>query len=155
MRLDSQLGYGREEAYFANVYQAEGFEELAAAGFYATGADTEYEVYISRNVRDSSDLNDRERVAAGKLQNAGFYTIHFEEGILLNPGERFAIIVNIKTPGAIHPIAIEYDGEGSKPYVDISDGEGYISLRGSKWERVEETQKCNICLKAYTNTRNE
>ena len=34
--------------------------------------------------------------------------------------------------------------------VDISDGEGYISLHGDKWERVEDEYSCNICLKAFT-----
>ena len=34
--------------------------------------------------------------------------------------------------------------------VETSDGEGYISYRGSSWERVETEQNCNVCLKAYT-----
>ena len=33
---------------------------------------------------------------------------------------------------------------------ELSDGEGYISYRGSSWERVETEQNCNVCLKAYT-----
>ena len=30
---------------------------------------------------------------------------------------------------------------------------GYLSFDGDKWEHVEETQKCNVCLKAYTSNR--
>ncbi|MFR2488609.1 MAG: lectin like domain-containing protein, partial [Hungatella sp.] len=37
--------------------------------------------------------------------------------------------------------------------VDISDGEGYISPDGVNFTRVEEEQKCNLCLKAYTTDR--
>ena len=34
--------------------------------------------------------------------------------------------------------------------VDISDGEGYISSIGRYWTNAEKSQKCNLCLKAYT-----
>lgn len=33
-----QLGYGNEEAYFANLYTANGDEVLEAVGFYATAS---------------------------------------------------------------------------------------------------------------------
>lgn len=145
-----QLGYGKESAYFANVYQTTGRERLEAAGFYATGANTEYEIYLVRHVINETSLNNRELIVSGKVSNAGYYTVPFPKGVELDSGERFAVIVNIKTPGAIHPIAIEYAADTAKSNVDLSDGEGYISLRGRKWERTEETQSCNLCLKAYT-----
>ncbi len=47
-----QIGYGKDTAWFANVYQAGTEEALAAAGFYATGEDTSYELYL---VRDFSE----------------------------------------------------------------------------------------------------
>ena len=59
----------------------------------------------------------------------------------LEAGERFAVIVEITTPGAIHPVAIEYSSSDKGLTVDLSDGEGYISYRGSSWERVEAEQK--------------
>ena len=51
------------------------------------------------------------------------------------------MIVEITTPGAIHPVAIEYSSSDKGLTVDLSDGEGYISYRGSSWERVEAEQK--------------
>ena len=36
------LGYGKEMCWFANRYEAEEAELLAAVGFYATGTDTTY-----------------------------------------------------------------------------------------------------------------
>lgn len=71
----------------------------------------------------------------------------------MDAGEKFAIIVKIKTPDTVHPAAIEYDAGDGIARVDLTDGEGYLSHDGSLWERVEETQKCNLCLKAYTNTK--
>jgi len=148
-----QLGYGRESAYFANVYTAGEGEELAAAGFYATGENTSYEVYVVTDVESSSQFGRRRLAASGTLEHAGYYTIDFERPIELSDGKRFAVIVNITTPGAVHPVAIEYNSPDKELTADLSDGEGYISFRGTSWERVEESQKCNVCLKAYTRDR--
>lgn len=145
-----QLGFGKESAYFANVYRAGENEALKAAGFYATGPGTEYEIYISHRVSGTDSLNNRELIAAGVLEETGYYTIPFEKEIELKDGQRFAVIVKLTTPGAVHPVAIEYQADDGKASVDISDGEGYISLYGDTWDHVEAEQKCNICLKAYT-----
>ena len=48
-----QIGYGQEEAWFANAYRADKGENLAAAGFYATDKNTEYELYLARNLPDA------------------------------------------------------------------------------------------------------
>ena len=50
---------------------------------------------------------------------------------------------------------MEYDAGDGKCQIDLSDGEGYISFEGQRWENVEEKQNCNICLKAYTRIRQE
>ena len=47
-----QLGYNSEEAYFANVYEAEEAQEIRAAGFYATGEDTEYRLAVIPDFQD-------------------------------------------------------------------------------------------------------
>lgn len=148
-----QLGYGREDAYFANVYTSAEDEVLEAVGFYATGPDTDYEVYTVTNAENSAQFGRRKLQASGHLDYSGYYTIELEEPLDLPAGERFAVIVNIKTPDAIHPIAIEYSSPDKALKVDLSDGEGYVSFRGTSWERVEEAQNCNVCLKAYTRKR--
>lgn len=148
-----QLGYGTDTAYFANVYQAESAQNLSGVGFYATGAQTAYEVYLARHVKDSSDFERRELIAGGMFENAGFYTVPIKTLVPLDVGERFAVIVKITTPKTVHPIAIEYNAEDGKSEIDLNDGEGYISLRGSVWENTESGQNCNVCLKAYTTKR--
>lgn len=150
-----QLGYGKEEAYFANLYTAGNGEELAAAGFYATGPDTSYEIYTVTDVEDSSSFNRKKLAAKGSFKNSGYYTVDFEKPVQLKDGEKFAVIVNIRTPGSVHPVAIEYSAPDKKGRVNLKDGEGYISLRGTSWEGVEDKQKCNVCLKAYTRKQNE
>ena len=148
-----QLGFSKEEAYFSNVYQAGKAENLAAVSFYATDKNTEFEVYVVRNFKDVTSFKNRELVTSGSMKYAGYYTVDFPEEIELEDHERYAVVVNIKTPGAVHPIAIEYNADERTASFDISDGEGYISLYGEMWHRAESSEKCNVCLKAFTNKR--
>jgi len=148
-----QLGYNRDTIYGANVYTAESNENLEAAGFYATGKNTEYEVYVVKDYDGRESLSKRQKVASGKFDNAGFYTVTFDKKIAVNKGEKFAIVLMIKTPDSVHPMAIEYKADESTRNVDLSDGEGYISTNGKNWENVEETQSANLCIKAYAKER--
>ncbi len=145
------MGFDKEEAYFANVYTAGAGEELAAVAFYATGKDTEFEVYVVSDYEDEASFKNRQFVTAGSTKYAGYYTVDFPEAIKLEDNERFAVVVKIKTPGAVHPIAIEYNSDERTESFDITDGEGYISLYGEKWHSAEDTQQSNVCLKAFTN----
>lgn len=151
-----QIGYGEESVWFANAYRAGPGEKLAAAGFYATGENTEYEVYVARHLPEAGSpkmeaaLSSRSPAVKGKLENGGYYTVPLGETIPLDENERFAVIIKISTPGAVHPVAIEFDTGDGFANVDLTDGEGYLSIDGDSWEHVEETQKCNVCLKAYT-----
>ncbi|GHU61106.1 hypothetical protein FACS189418_0180 [Clostridia bacterium] len=145
-----QLGYGKDSAYFANVYTTEEKESLSAVGFYATDQYTEYSVYIARNVSDPKNMKNYEFLTSGTFRYAGFYTVELPESVLLNDNERFSVIVKITTPNSVHPVAVEYAGEDNRIKIDLSDGEGYISQSGKEWENIEESQQSNICLKAYT-----
>lgn len=147
-----QLGYGDEEAYFANVYTASGRERVEAAGFYAAGPDSEYQVYIIKNVGQAEELALGEPVASGRFKYAGYYTVKLNGPVDIDAGERFAVAVHIKTPGAVHPVAIEYQSDSSElmTQVDLTDGEGYISADGKRWSSTEREQSSNVCLKAYT-----
>lgn len=151
-----QLGFGEDTAWAVNVYQAAGREQLAAAGFYAIFPDTDYQVYAVKDIPEkpvSADFEARILLAEGHLDYGGFYTISWERKVSLEPGERFGIMVCLTTPGAVHPIAIEYEAGDGKCQIDLSDGEGYISLEGKQWQSVEKEQRCNLCLKAYTRKR--
>lgn len=146
------LGFEKEEIYGANVFTAEKDEMVAAAGFYATSADTEYEVYIVNNFQNETSLTTRTQVASGTLEQAGYYTIDFEQEISVKAGEKFAVMLYLKTPGSQYPLAIEYDSQESyMDSVDLDDGEGYISYTGNKFINVKEKRDCNLCIKAFTN----
>ena len=146
-----QIGYDtQDEIYGANVYEAREEEQLYAAGFYATEGNTSYELYVAADVEDIGSLNQRRLVAKGRLKHSGYYTISWEEPLALKKGQRFAVILHITTPGAVHPMAVEYQADDVAKTVDVTDGEGYISPNGKNWESAEQQYQCNLCLKAYT-----
>lgn len=147
------LGYNKESIYGANVFTAKADENLKAASFYATGKDSEYELFIVRNFEDETSFENKIPVASGKLSNAGYYTIDFTQEISVDAGERYAVVLHITTPGAVHPLAIEYVADAATENVILDDGEGYISVSGSDWENVTNVEKCNICIKAFSNNR--
>lgn len=146
----AQLGYGKSEAWFSNVYEAAADEVIAAAGFYATNMNTEYEVYLARVDEENNEIGkDRILQASGSVTYSGFYTIPLTGDFEVAAGERFAVIVKVDSPGTVEPVAIEYCSGTRTANVDIGDGEGYISFDGEMWQRAETEENCNICLKAY------
>ena len=172
-----QMGYGRSSAWFANAYTARETERIAACGFYATAPDTSYRVYGAvlpeepggaessaqptgeepSGAEKRSDIEtafaDRNLLAEGTLSYAGFYTISWEDGLFAEEGSRFALLVEIDSPGTAQPVAVEYgeDSRGcSRGDVDIPGGEGYISFDGKSWQSAEENGGSRVCLKAYS-----
>ena len=145
-----QIGFGSDNGYFANCYTAKGKEKLKAVSFYATDEDTEFAVYVVHDYESDEDLKRKVLVSTGETRYSGYYTVRFEDPEILTKGEKYAVIVYVKTPGSTKPIAIEYRADKRTEMADISDGEGYISLYGEAWHSVEKTQNCNVCLKAFT-----
>ena len=145
----AQIGYQKPESWFANVYTAEEAIYLCAAGFYATGEKTEYEIYVISDFEDKTSFKQKVFVCNGFLEDAGYYTIDFPNTVAIEAGKDFAIVVKIHTENAEFPVAIECPVEGLSEMADMTDGRGYLSFQGTIWEHVEETKNYNICLKGY------
>ncbi len=149
-----KMGYDKEDMYGANVFTAGSAETLKAASFYATASDTSYKLYVVKDFKNEYSFSDRTLVAEGTLEDAGYYTVNFNDTIDVDAGQRYAIVLYINTPGSTHPMAIEYDsGEPSMATVDLEDGEGYISYDGVAFINVKEKQDCNLCIKAFSDNR--
>ena len=147
-------GYDKEDMYGANVFTATSDQNIKAASFYATASDTSYELYIVNDFKDEYSFAGRKKVAEGTLENAGYYTIKFDEEVPVTEGERYAVVLHINTPESTHPMAIEYDsGESYLKDVDLDDGEGYISYDGAAFINVKEKQDCNLCIKAFSDNK--
>ncbi len=143
------IGYDEPSAWFSSIYEAERDGKLRAVGFYATDVSTYYDVYAVSDFESVEDMERRQILQSGYIQDKGFYTIDLEQEVQLEEGEQFAVIVHIYTEGSAHPIAIEYAANELTAGVDLSDGESYMSYNGSLWSDMESTSECNACLKAY------
>ena len=143
------LGYEQSRAYFSNVYTSRQKEVIKAVGFYATDVDTSYSVYVVNDFIDENSFKNMVPMATGKFDNAGYYTVTLDNPVKVT-SEKFAVVVKIDTPNSQRPVAVEMAKDYETLTVDLSDGEGYISLYGDNWERVENDYNCNICLKVYT-----
>ena len=113
----------------------------------------QYELYVVRNFENADSLTQRIPVASGKLSNAGYYTIDFNQAISLDAGERYAIVLHMITPGSVHPMAIEYAADEATANVILDDGESYISTNGARWDSVDTVEECNLCIKAFSKNR--
>lgn len=145
------LGYGQEQAYFANVYETSKPENLSAVSFYATGERTSYEVYVVANYTSENDLTEARMVKKGRFEFPGYYTVDFNTPIRVDGP--YAVMVKITTPGAKYPVAAEFKTkEKWTQNVDVSEGLGYISANGKSWVHTETAPNSNahICLKAFT-----
>ena len=148
-----QMGFDKDCAYFANVYEPKKDETLKAISFYATGDNTSFTVFVVTDYEDRKSLNSgRKEVGKGETRYAGYYTVDLDQDIMLEKGKKYAIIVSVKTPGSTKPIAIECDAGERTENLDLTDGEGYMSLYGEVWHSAEEAD-ANICLKAFTDDR--
>lgn len=150
-----ELGFDCGNAYMANVYRTHEEELLEAVAFYATDVNTTYKVYVVPEYKSEASFKQRKLVAEGSFDEAGYYTVRLENEVELQADTRYAVIVYIDTPDSVHPVAIEYAAGEKTSTFDISDGEGYVSLYGESWTHVEEQQSANICLKAFTNRKEQ
>ena len=144
------IGYGDPEAMFAAVYTAGPEETLSAAGFYSTDPGTWYDLYLVRDFEGAEDFADMQYLRSGYLADRGFFTAELGEEIPLEDGERFAVVVRIRTKDATHPVAMEYAGSDLTSTAKLDDGETYMSPEGTTWAPVEEAAQGNACLKVYT-----
>ena len=146
-----QVGTGNEYACAMNVYTAENDSNLEAMGFYATSKGMSYKLYVINDFTDHKnvDLTTLEPVAAGSLDMMGYYTIPVDK-VELKKGERFAVAMELYSPENSYPLAVEHRSTEITHNAVISDGEGYISVKGVYWASTEKNYECNVCLKAYT-----
>ena len=146
----AKLGYDTESAWFANVYTASFEETLRAAGFYTTGEETEYELWIVHDFSGEDSLEERVKIGSGRIRGMGYFTVPVTEETFLTEGERFAVAVYITTRGAKKPVAGEIVKDSFTANVRLDNREGYISQDGILWDETESVYNANICLKAYT-----
>jgi C1A family cysteine protease len=146
------MGYSSGTAWFANRFVADEPGWLRSVGFYATGSDTDYEIYVY-GLFDGNGFRKLLTTAKGKVAEAGWYTVRLKKEIVLAKGTEFNVVVKVKTPGTTWPIAIEMSIKGYCQ-TSASPGQSYISSNGTTWTDITTLYPdANVCMKALVKTR--
>lgn len=146
-------------AYFSNVFPENGSaldedEILEAVSFYCNSPGTSYEVYVVEDYQDPSDLKHLSEPAASGVQDyAGYFTVDLDEGVLLNAGTRFAVIVKQTPATGNTTIYLELPVEDYSSKASANADESYVSPDGKNWiDITTKYENANVCLKAFTST---
>ena len=148
------MGYkDRPNVYFANVYKAKRNEKIKAVGFYAAEENTDFEVFICEDFKGTNSLSNRGHASVtASFDNKGFYTLNLDKPYNVEKGKKFSIIVKAHNKKkSLKLVPVETKTKSMKKVI-LKDGEGYISADGMNWQSTEK-EKCNVCLKAYTDKR--
>lgn len=143
----------------ANIFTAQGAEQLEAVSFYTTDVNVDYTISIYTGVEEGQPQSGTLQLEQSGMElYAGYHTIELEQPVKLNPGERFSIVLTLKNPTFEYPLALEmyyssipnqaptYMGNGGESYVLMP--EGWEDIAGSMGEYMYCT---NVCIKGFTN----
>lgn len=141
----------------ANVFQAQGYEELTDVCFLTMDPNVDYTIEIYRgghlNEGDPTGGNSPLSVQSGNLVEQGYYTIPLDTPVKLNEGDYFSIVM--KTSSASNPtINIPVDASADYGWfastASSSQGQSYFLQKG-KWVDLYEPQDMkNFRIKACT-----
>lgn len=152
----SKIGYKNEKAMAANVYTAENEEILEAISFYSFSKNSSYKLYVVEDYMDIESFNNKVLLTEGTYEESGYYTVDLPEDVNLSKGERYAVVLEITSPGLKHPIAVEISNQLLYAEdVQVKPGESFISFNGNVWEDAGVQMGANVCLKAFTNNIEE
>lgn len=145
----------------ANVFQiqeGETKEALQAVSFETGSTNVEYSIQIYSQPTDAADPTSGkarlEQPVTGITSFEGYYTVRLPEEILLNPGEKFAVVVTLCREENVRIVL-----ETSRVWNDITfvagaeEGQSFFQ-RGSdadgQWKDVGSIYGKNIRIKAFT-----
>lgn len=145
------FGTGSDTGYFANVFTSSQDEELAAVGFFTAVPDSTYQIEVYRGISSSPRGRTASIVQTGSFPFAGYHTVDLASAVPLERGEKFSVVVTLRTPGYVYPVAIEYPYNGYSTKARARAGESWVSKDGATWTDITTSYaNTNVCLKAFT-----
>jgi C1A family cysteine protease len=146
------MGYGSTTGWFANVFTAQGNDQISAVSFYNAAINSSYSLYIYGNLSNPANPVSGSLVATttGTLPNAGYLTIPLAATVPVTSGHLFSAVVKLTTPGYNYPIPVEYAYPGYSSEASASAGQSFMSGNGTTWtDTVSSNSTMNVCLKVY------
>jgi hypothetical protein len=148
-------GFGGSTAWFSNIFTATG-DVVTDVAFYATAANAYYEISVKTGVGVNPDTGTLAfGPQAGTLDLPGYHRVRLSSPVGVAAGQKFAVIVEMTTPGYGYPIPIHYPYKGYSEGATALPGVGFIrdSWPSSSWRDVKTSVKdmdnVSVCLKAF------
>ena len=138
------------ENWCANVFEADASGEIAAVGFYALAAGTEYVLRVYRGCSSDPASGTLVCETSGELGTAGFTTVGLPASVPVSALEKFAVALRLTSPATQYPLAVE-QSEAGYCTATAHAGESWYSRDGANWRDLRHfNETANFCVKAYT-----
>ena len=147
----NSLGYGKDTAWFANIFTANSTIPLTAVSFYTNASQNSYEIYIYKDVVNSQPRSGKlAATKIGQINSAGYFTIKLNESVSLKLNQKFSVVVKLRTTEYNYPIPMEYPFKNYSSKAKAKAGESFISSTGTTWYDLQNSYaNTNVCLKAF------
>jgi PKD repeat protein len=144
-----------DTASFANVFTSESSEQVAALSFYTYTENSEYTVSVYTGTTDGPVTSAGPRsTKSGAFELAGYHTVNLDTPVLVETGQKFSVVVKLRTPNNPTPIPVEVWIPGYTSKAVAYPGESYMGSDGSTWLDTTTIDPANtnisVCLKAFT-----
>lgn len=156
-----------EEVKTANVYTADGSQQLQAVAFYTVQEDQPYTVDIYRSVSGKDPTNGtqiKEASVSGNFAKTGYHTVQIPKEVRVADGEKFSVVITYATvdDSACVPLEGQNDPQNGHCY-SASAGQSYTYFaEDAKWYdntaiSVDGVQYDlnNACIKVFGNPADE
>lgn len=154
----ASIGDGVEQAVFANVFTAKDDENLEAVSFYVPTTKTKYKIFVYTDCQDLPESGTPSgSTLTGTINEPGYHTVDLEKSVALKKGQKFSVVVSVKTPGYNFPVPVERIFEEYSENARAEAGQSYVSL--GKDDILEDIttfadlEQANVCLKAFTSKK--
>lgn len=137
-------------SYMANIFTANGNEDVTAAAFYTTDNNAAYEITVYTGLADENipTSGTASKITSGTLEIAGYHTVDLDEVVPVKENEKYSVVVKLVNPSIPYPLPVEAsfvyctDGMTLQSYgctyeklVDnTQEGQSFISLDGAEWQ---------------------
>ncbi|MDK2974961.1 MAG: hypothetical protein PWP08_1332 [Methanofollis sp.] len=138
--------------YGANVFTADGYEDLRSVCFYTREPETDYVVAVFRDV-DTPPGNASGPAAwvAGTAALPGYHVVFLPAAVSLSPGRTFSVVLKVAAPTDIHPLVVEMPIRDYSSNATAEPGQSYMSADGDAWDDLTDRfPNTSVCIKAFT-----
>lgn len=143
------INAGTKTAIQANVFTAQNNEYVSTVGFYTAQKDLSVRVYIYKNLSTSYSNPTNGTLAASFTAyagNPGFHTLDVPGPVLISPGEKFSVCVELTSDSYVISVPVENSSIGT--YV-VHAKESYAKF-GSSWYEMTSVGYGNTYVYAST-----